>query len=143
MNRAARIASPMLKSLRVLSSRAFSSHAPSLDAILGGDLSMGPISQRPAAIPAVHVEEKPTDNVLESAFLHCDALEQAQMKDRAYVLSMAESLLGQASANWSLEFTTLKFEEQQANAHQVVSYQERRHWDLALQLACGPSCMRH
>eukprot|EP00960_Hanusia_phi_P024385 717993-Hanusia_phi.AAC.17 len=141
MNRVARVASPMLKSLRVLSSRAFS-QAPSLDAILGGDLSMGPIRQRPA-LPAMRIEEKPTDDVLESAFLHCDALEKAQMKDRAFVLSMAESFLGKASANWNLEFTTLKYEQKQEAVKPVESFKESEHWVLALQLACGPSCMRH
>eukprot|EP00960_Hanusia_phi_P046381 757778-Hanusia_phi.AAC.1 len=116
MNRAIRLTNS-LKSLRALS-RSFSQQALRLDSILGADLSFGPLAQKTSTpvMYAMHGNENESEEhyMVDSQLLQSEALEKAQLKDRAYVLSLAESLFSQAGANWNLEFTTAKYEQLQS-----------------------------
>ncbi|EKX33794.1 hypothetical protein GUITHDRAFT_120011 [Guillardia theta CCMP2712] len=109
--------------------RAYSHHAQNLDAILGGDLSSGPI---------VRMEEHDTST--SSTVQHQMSLEEAKKRDKAHLLAATENFLVQTSSNWALEFTTLRYQQERQAA--ATSQEESQQWTLALQLACGPTCMR-
>eukprot|EP00960_Hanusia_phi_P049322 759496-Hanusia_phi.AAC.2 len=68
-----------------------------------------------------------------------EALSEAQRKDKAHLLATTERFLLQASSNWSLEFTTLRYEQERETA--ALSHEEAQHWAHALELACGPCCI--
>ncbi|EKX51994.1 hypothetical protein GUITHDRAFT_102609 [Guillardia theta CCMP2712] len=142
MNRAILLARPF-RSLRSLS-RSLTQQANRLDSVLGGDLSLGPLAPKTIApmASAMHVNNVGADDhyMVDSPLFQSEAVEEAQIKDRAYVLALAESLLIKVSVNWSLELTTAKYEQAHA-ASPAETYKEREHWRHALQLAYGPSCM--
>ncbi|EKX49948.1 hypothetical protein GUITHDRAFT_151339 [Guillardia theta CCMP2712] len=112
-----------------------------LSAALAMDLGLGcpeTVSNMSAASSkssAVHSTQNvlPLDGV---EFVHSAELQAAQARDMQLLASSAELLLKQASFNWEIEFTTLKFESLQAP---VRSASEVSDWSAALMLARGSS----